>query len=162
MIEHIWTLICSNAIVDRDTNNVSIFNILEQVTIPKNAINNQVIAVGIELITLWVRSDLSKPAKGKSQINLVAPNGEVTKSVDSEIDLSKFERLRSRVFFQGLPYNGEGIYRFIVLYKVDDEKDWEQVASIPLKMVVSPREEQARSRTNSRKPSLIETGSIKQ
>jgi len=136
MIEHIWTLICSSAIIDQETNNVSIFNILEQVEIPEESIVNQAMGIGVELLSLWVRSDLSKPARGKSRADLVAPNGEVLHLAESLIDLSKFERLRSRALFQGLPYKGEGVYRFLIHYQGEDEEDWKLVASIPLKVML--------------------------
>ncbi|MDR3574157.1 MAG: hypothetical protein P4L50_09855 [Anaerolineaceae bacterium] len=136
MIEHIWTVICSNAIIDQDTNNISIFNILEQVNIPEDAVKNQAIGINVELLTLWIRSDLSKPARGISQVNLVAPDGEVIQSSESQLDLSQFERLRSRSLYQGLAYRGEGVYHFAVEYKADEQADWQQVASIPLKVML--------------------------
>jgi len=137
MIEHIWTVICSDAIIDQDTNNISIFNILEQVNIPEEAVKTQVIGINVELLTLWIRSDLSKPATGMSQVNLVAPNGEVIQSSESALDLSRFERLRSRSLYQGLPYKGDGTYQFVVEYRPDDQTDWQQKASIPLKVILA-------------------------
>ncbi|HMD89375.1 MAG TPA: hypothetical protein VKF38_09455 [Anaerolineaceae bacterium] len=134
MIEHVWTVICSNAIIDQDTNNISIFNILEQVSIPAEAANSQAIAINVELLTLWIRSDLSKPASGMSRVNLIAPQGEVIQSDDSQLDLSQFERLRSRSLYQGLPYKGEGVYQFVVEYRPAEDANWQKVASIPLKV----------------------------
>jgi hypothetical protein len=140
MIEHVWTVICSSAIIDQETNNVSIFNILEQVEIPQESIVNQAMGIGVELLSLWVRADLSKPATGKSRADLVTPSGELINLAESVIDLSKFERLRSRALFQGLPYKGEGVYRFLVGYKGEDEQDWNPVASIPLKVMLIKKE----------------------
>jgi hypothetical protein len=137
MIEHVWTIICSNAIIDQDTNNISIFNILEQIAIPEEAANtNQAIGLNIELLSLWVRADLSKPATGMSRVSLLAPHGEQMQSDESELDLSQFERLRARSLYQGLPFLGEGAYRFVVEYKSDGGTDWQKVASIPLKVTL--------------------------
>jgi hypothetical protein len=33
MVEHIWTVLCSHAVVDKDTNNVSLHNVIEQVNV---------------------------------------------------------------------------------------------------------------------------------
>lgn len=55
---------------------------------------------------------------------------------ESLIDLSKFERLRSRALFEGLSYKGEGVYRFLIHYQNEDGEDWKLVATIPLKVML--------------------------
>lgn len=146
MIEHVWTVISSGVIVDHDTNNISIFNILEEISVPEDAIKSEAIGVLVEIVTLWVRSDLSKPEKGTSRIRLLAPNEEVLQTAESEIDLDKYERLRSRGLFQGLPYKGEGVYRFALDLKLSNKSGWKQVASIPLKVNIVKKAEQAGER----------------
>lgn len=146
MIEHVWTVISSGVVVDHDTNNISIFNILEEISVPEDAIKNEAIGVLVEIVTLWVRSDLSKPEKGTSRIRLLAPNGEVLETAESEVDLATYERLRSRGLFQGLPYQGEGVYRFVLELQEDDKSGWKQVASIPLKVTMVKKAEQAEDR----------------
>jgi len=68
-----------------------------------------------------VRSDLSKPARGKSRADLVAPNGEVLHLAESLIDLSN-SNAQKRALFQGLPYKGEGVYRFLIHYQARMKK----------------------------------------
>jgi hypothetical protein len=142
MIDHIWTVICSDVVIDRDTNNVSIINVLEQLNIPEEAIQDEGLPIGIEIVSLWIRKNLNKPSKGFSRLSLLAPNNEVIKSVESEIDLTKYERLRARGIFQGFPFKGDGVYKFLVEYKSHGEK-WSKVASIPLKVITVHKEVQA-------------------
>lgn len=137
MIEHIWSLICSAAVIDQDTNNVSVFNILEQVTVPSASIVDNTIQINIELITLWVRKDLTSPTKGYSQVSILAPNSDVIVSFESDVDLTEFERLRNRGLIQGLSYKGEGIYNFQVHYKNNKKEQWKLVATLPLKISLS-------------------------
>jgi hypothetical protein len=143
MIDHIWTVICNNVVIDRETNNLSIINVLEQINIPEEAIQQtEILPITVELVSLWVRSDLSKPGKSFSRISLVAPNGEIQKTIEPEINLTKYERLRTRGVFQGFPFKGEGIYRFVVELKCD-EKNWLKVASVPLKVIMVHKEKKS-------------------
>ena len=145
MIEHVWTLICSNVVTDSGTNNISIFNILEEIVVPEQIVQKNIIKIAIELSELWVRSDPSEPEKGKSRVDMVSPSGEVMDSTIADIDLSTYQRIRLRGLYQGLPYKGDGVYKFIVYYNSENEgEDWIQVAAIPLKIsMIHPQVEQA-------------------
>ena len=133
MIKHIWTVICSQVVIDQDTNNISLFNILEEVGIPQEVVKeNNIIPIVLEIVSLWVRSDLAEPSKGSARISLIAPDGELLKTVESEVDLTDHERLRARGCFQGLPFKGEGVYDFKVSLK--NNHDWAEVATIPVKI----------------------------
>lgn len=136
MIDHIWTLICSNAIIDKDTNNVSIFNVIEQLTIPNSFLEKDIIGIRFEIITLWSRTNPIEPSIGNSIIDLYAPNGKLLKSLESKLDLSTYERLRTRGQFEGLPFKGDGIYRFVIKYRSDQLERWKKVASIPLQIKI--------------------------
>lgn len=145
MIEHVWTLICSNVVTDSGTNNISIFNILEEIVVPEQIVQKNIIKIAIELIELWVRSDPSEPEKGKSRVDMVSPSGEVIDSTNADIDLTTYQRIRLRGLYQGLPYKGDGVYKFIVYYNSENEgENWIQVAAIPLKIsMIHPQVEQA-------------------
>ena len=40
-IQCVWGLICSMSVTDKDTNNVSLFNIVEQFNLPEDAFSTQ-------------------------------------------------------------------------------------------------------------------------
>ena len=35
-IQHVWSILASGVSIDQDTNNLSLFNIFDQISIPKN------------------------------------------------------------------------------------------------------------------------------
>lgn len=139
MINHIWSVLCRNAVIDIDTNNVSIHDILEQITINAMPLENGVLPFQFELITLWGRAESGRPTTGKSKVTLVAPSKKIKPVLVFEIDLSKAELFRQRVKFPGLAAGEGGIYHFVVELAENDNK-WRQVAAIPLKISFKPEQ----------------------
>ena len=132
MLEHIWSVLCSRSVIDVETNNVSIQDVIEQITINAEPMEDGILPLPFELITLWGREDIQKPTKGVERITFVTPSGKSEVVSEAEIDLSSAERHRHRVKFPGLPLSEAGIYYF----KVEvSNSNWKSVSTIPLKVV---------------------------
>jgi hypothetical protein len=135
MIEHIWTVICSEAVVDRQTNNISLHSILERLDVmgPVFPATGQVVVpVNMNLVTLWSRTADNEPCSGQARVNLIAPNGVSSRMNEYRIDLTQHSRNRSIFRFMGLPISGEGRYIFQV--ELLRENAWIQVARTPLEV----------------------------
>ena len=142
MIDHVWTVVCSRAVIDRESNNVSLQNIIEQINIRGEPIPDTVIAVQLEVVTLWVRADFDVPSQATTRLTFLSPFGNVLGSFGSDIDLSEYERFRARAKFEALPMPEPGHYAFRMEFKNKGESEWHEVATIPLKIVfVSPETE---------------------
>lgn len=137
MIDHIWTVVCRQSVIDRDSKNLSLFNVLEQITIQGEANTEErtVIPMDLEVVSLWSRSDYNVPAKGVQRLTLLSPDGESLASGEQEIDLSKHRRFRNRARFRGLPMKGDGRYTFRVEQMTEEEAEWQHVTDIPLELV---------------------------
>lgn len=131
MIEHIWSVLCSRSVIDSETNNVSIQDVIEQITIVAKPTENGFLPFPLELITLWGRKEIDRPANGTERVSFVTPSGKSTLISESKIDLSKIERHRQRIKFPGIPLSEAGRYYFRVEFKVDDD-EYHEVAAIPL------------------------------
>lgn len=146
MIDHVWTVICSNVVVDKESNNVSLHNILEQLTVRKRMSSEEenssgdvpsemVIPYRFTVVTLWSRSDLSKRVIGYGRVKLLSPDEEpLIEPGEFEIDLYNNRRFRSKGKFSGFPVKGAGRYKLVVDVRIDEEADWEQVASVPVEV----------------------------
>lgn len=134
MIEHIWSILCSRSVIDSETNNVSIQNIIEQIVIKAEPTENGFLPIDIELITLWGREETDKAEEGIEKVTFVTPSGKSEVISETNIDLTKAERHRQRLKLQGLPISESGRYYFKVETKNDDG-NWIQVSSIPLKII---------------------------
>lgn len=137
MIEHIWTVVCSMSVIDRETNNLSLFNIIEQLNILAQPQSDMTLQLTLNVVTLWGRVDYAIPAQGSSRITFLSPLGEAIGQVEGEIDLSKHERLRMfRRFPLGLNLKDSGRYCFRIELRMKDEEHWLTVANVPLQVVV--------------------------
>ena len=135
MIDHVWSLVCSRAVVDTESNNISIQNILERITVDAEPRPDLAIPVDHEVVSSWTRHDLSAPARGQMRILWVAPSGQTVRSYTQTADLTEHANLRTRVRFPSMPYVELG--RHFVCVELQDEGAgaWRRVAAIPLEML---------------------------
>ena len=145
MIEHVWTVLCSRAVTDKFTNNVSIQNVIEAINVSGTPEPGQLVDITFEIASLWTRSDFAVPSRGHARLTFLSPGGHQVAHVEAELDLSEYERLRTRRCFQGLPVAEPGRYTWLVELRNEGEDEWQQVASIPIKVAFVPveSEEQA-------------------
>jgi hypothetical protein len=137
MLEHIWSVLCSRSVIDSETNNVSIQDVIEQITVNAEPVENGFLPFPFELITLWGRKESNEPAKGMERVTFVTPSGKAEVVSEAEIDLSNVERNRHRVRFPGLPISEGGKYYFKVEVK-NGNNNWKPVSAIPLKVIFKP------------------------
>ena len=137
-MKNIWSVLCQNAIIDKDTNNVSLLNVVEEVHIPTEPPPESIVGTSkasmspsFELVTLWRRSDPEVPEKGSARVRVVLPGKKVHILATFEVDLTKFLRVRNRLHIYGIPRGGEGIYKFVVERK-QGTKGWSREAEVPL------------------------------
>lgn len=143
MIDHVWTVVCAMSVVDRETNNISLFNIVEQLTLltqPEQEITPQ---LPLDIVTLWARADDAVPARGFSRLTFRSPAGDPIHQEEGRVDLSDHERLRMRRrLLLRLNLRESGRYCFCVEVRLENETEWRTVATVPLKVVVEPASDQ--------------------
>jgi hypothetical protein len=93
--------------------------------------------INLHLVSMWMRSDLEIPESLWSGIKIVTPIG--TEFVTGEplaVDLAAHPRIRLVFRFQIIPFQGAGIYRFVV--GCSETRDGEQapVAFVPLEVKI--------------------------
>lgn len=135
MIDHVWSVLCSHAVIDRDTNNVSIHSVLEQLNVVGEPAPDLAIPVAFEVVTLWARTTPDIPAQGMARVTLIDPLQNSTTISRLKIDLSETERARHRVIGRGMPASQPGRYRFQVDMQIEGETEWRQMAIVPLTVV---------------------------
>lgn len=146
MIDHIWTVICSNVVTDKETNNLSLHNVIEQLSIEPipDAAEEQleveeqdryIVPYRITVATLWSRRDLNKGSIGYGKISFISPTGEqLIEPAEFEINVFDNRRFRSKGNFRGVPITGPGKYLFKVEFKIDETSNWNTAAEVPLEI----------------------------
>ena len=152
MINHVWSVACKESVIDRDTNLVSIFNVVEELNIHKisdvDKIPEQIdqnrpeqgqpettISLGFEIISLWVRSQVEVPGRGIARVYFISPDGKELNHLEMNIDLTTHERLRTRArFIMNMGALQSGIHHIKVKFKLQEAKSFREVAVIPIKV----------------------------
>src|SRR5258708_40292317 len=82
-------------------------------------------------MSFWVRSDPTKPEKGRARISFIGPNGEtIVSRQDIEVDLTDQIRIRFWTTMKSVPEKGNGRYNYVVEKEV--KARWVKVATIPV------------------------------
>jgi hypothetical protein len=138
----IWAILCERAVVDRETNNISLFNVVEEVAVPAQppvslkelGLPHGVVPVVFRLVVLWSRSDQGVPEKGRGRVRVGMPTETIAFGGEFDVDLMEFLRSRAMINLPGLPIGGgDGIYRFLIDGKTNSE-DWTQMFELPLRV----------------------------
>ena len=144
MPEHAWSLLCSRTIIDKETNQVSIIDVVEGITVgleaPLSTLDKPRIPLHFELVTLWNRSEPDTPEKAVGKYKLTGPKGEALTDQEIEIDLSQFKRFRSTLKAESLPLPSAGTFLFTVLLRGEDGDSWQKVGHAPLEVTIEVRE----------------------
>jgi len=145
-VKVIWAVLCQTSVIDKLTNNLSLFNIVEEINVvaevpqaTEGKDNPIRIPIAIELVTLWSRTDREVKERGYGRIKLVQPASEETTTPEYEIDLTEFLRTRNRMRMTTIPIKDNGIYRYIVEGR-SDVGEWEQMFEVPLSIVIQKKE----------------------
>lgn len=141
MAEFKWSMLCHRACIDKNSNMLSILDVTDVITverllspIPENA----ALPVNLQMISMWHRSERDSPEKFWASFTIEMPDGEVfVPETTLEGDLQ--EHLRTRLLFgiQAIPFKGKGVYTFNVLVASQPGGPYEQVARVPLEIMMS-------------------------
>lgn len=142
-MKHIWTVVCQNSQIDRDTNNLSITNVLEQLVISVNSANTKTniqinIPLVYEVVSFWVKEEGEKIVKADVIVEIVDPRGAVLKSFKQPIEmLENIKRFRTRFQIQGIGLTITGNYKFIIKVKESKDKEFKIVSEVPLEVHIN-------------------------
>lgn len=145
-INHVWSVACQSSVIDGSTNNISIFNTLEEVQIDikpqkpgeKVEINGPInLPMHFDIISLWHRDNVSKDFIADNQIDFLSPNGKVLQSFTQPfVFKDSKKRWRTKLQVDGLLVDDEGDYSFQVKLREPDQTSFRVVATIPLEVKI--------------------------
>jgi hypothetical protein len=130
MIRHVWSVLCSQLFVEAETDNAAL-TVLE--TLSLGALSDpppKVVGPTFELVSLWYCDVATEPFAYK--VKATGPSGR--EIAEAEVPTAGFQpprhRVRSRLKFPGVAYDGPGVYWFRVMRLVDGQEILD--AEIPL------------------------------
>ena len=114
-MKHRFAILCERISVDKESNNLSLFNIIDEITVEytgtkPTAKDKQVIPQPFTLTILTERSDRKTPETGTIRVSFKDDAGtDMFKPMIIQIDLSKFVRVRSNIQSNAMQITGEGV-----------------------------------------------------
>jgi len=117
-LKNIWTIVSLSSAIDRDNNTLSLFDILEELTLQVTGTvpENTMIPVNHHIMSMWERPETGTPLTLKFKVVLRDPSGKVLHENEAEISLqSEHRRARFRAQFNGFPVTSEGIYHYEII-----------------------------------------------
>jgi len=139
-MRHIWSLLCSRCVTDKVSNNVSLFEVLEEIHLPPGVAEKK--GGGIEVIapmpadwvTLWARSKKEEPETVLVKDTILSPSGKILGEKEYSINLQENSRSRAIRRVPLPPSDKSGVYRFRTQVKDEEQKSWRRVSEIPVEV----------------------------
>ena len=140
-IQHLWTILCGSSAIDNETSSLSLFNIIEEITVQNlsgqsfNLNDKKGIQLPFEIVSCILRT---QELDGKSlfidtKIDFLDPNSQILQTMNSKVEMkSQHSRLRVRVKTNGVIVTVPGVYSVIISMKEAEEKQLREVVKVPL------------------------------
>jgi hypothetical protein len=160
MIKHIWSVLCNRSVIDSETNNLSLFDVFEDlnVSVKPNSpseisgetINKNIsIPIKYEVVSMWLKDKDIKVATGTMQIELIDPIGKSLKSFSHNLEIKEIHnRIRSRIKVTGIELTVSGTYIFNIKLKEGDKENFRTVVEVPLAVKIIKKDNQKAKTTN--------------
>jgi hypothetical protein len=142
MIRHVWSVLCRNASIDVQTNNVCLLNTIEEFNIPFIPSKERPFIFVGELVSLWVRENEDIPNTGEMRVSfVVSGQPKIVPPITLDVDLSQTTFHRTRITITSIPILSYGRFEFQVEFRMTGENDWKQVACLPFILEKANQEE---------------------
>lgn len=153
MARHVWSVLCSRSILDKDMKDISLIGVLESLKVqidksPRKGSTEITPQLRMELVSLWEGTE-REPEKIEIQGRLLAPDGStiIEHAFGFEVNL----RAKSIMRFETIRLEKEGRFQALVDLRVNGE--WLNVAQISLDVsfetIEIPRPKKTRRSTKS-------------
>jgi hypothetical protein len=140
-MNHIWSVLCKKSIIDIDTNNITLNEILEEVSFgvpletalkfPAN------FNFEYELVSFWTSSIFKGGEKFYTEIELISPDKKVINKFEQEMAFPEGKtKLRTRIKANIITATKEGEYIFKVKAKAKKFEKFKVFAEIPLTIAI--------------------------
>lgn len=134
MARLVWMVLCSKTSIDQRSNNVSIFEVIEQLTVEKIPADQEVsVPLNWEVAILCARSDAAVPEQHVGRLIIVMPSGKRAEAAQFEIRMTgEHRRIRNTIQSNTFLLHGPGIYEFVLEYRSLTGDQWQEAGRIPL------------------------------
>ena len=148
MARHVWSVLCSKTLIDKNSNNTSLIEIVEAVSVDAEPIHIESkddvprVQASYDFVTLWTRDDPDVPETGVvTRLIVKMPNGWKLSVGEQVFDLENSTRMRVNRVLSTIPIQGPGVHELVIQRQKtlkSGKKRWYSEASIPLEVSFEP------------------------
>lgn len=139
-LQHRWSILCTKSSIDAQSNNLSLFNVIEQVDISMELFANRkdgAVPINLELVTLWEKLIDGYEVQGDIEMEFQDPQGKSLGKFPYVISMQK-KRHRHIVRLDGLPVTDKsGRYVFKVRKKEEKGGRFVEVGEVPVEINIA-------------------------
>jgi len=143
MIKHVWSLLCQESVINHDDNSLNINRIIEGINIgvkiQDKKVNEKInLPLRYEIISSFTREGSDRREEtGSIKVRLLSPKQAELSVKEHPIIMTQGSNThRFRIKTTGIPITEEGVYHFSIKFKNKDDKDYIEVASLPLQIQI--------------------------
>lgn len=139
MIQHIWSVLCQNSLIDKTSNTISLIEVVEDLGLPGPPLpagEQGLIPIHCSLVSNWERVPSNQPTRGTVRVRTIRPTGECEREQEYSVDLSATPRSRTIAKISGITFREAGRHVFEIHVKEDGETEWRKVAGIPFNITI--------------------------
>jgi len=139
-LQCVWGIVCTLSSIDQNRNNISLFNVIDEITIPSMYFKDGMMKFHCELVTVWrrlIRTDIDpEDIVADIKIDFIDPTGAslMKGSISNTRFSGKGRRTRLRLPFDRIVFSEPGDYYFRVSIKDKTNNQFVQVKEIPLEI----------------------------
>jgi hypothetical protein len=152
MATHIFSVLCKAAVIDRFSNGLTLFEVIEGITVETSdrkeldeaaATGKPLSAPGFRavFVSLWRRDVDDVPEEAEIRVLVRAPRGNEFKTPEQTVDLVSANGSRQLMHLEQFPLLGSGTYTFEV--QLNRQDTWESVGSYPVQVTISVADAEA-------------------
>ncbi|MBA3921133.1 MAG: hypothetical protein H0X31_05260 [Nostocaceae cyanobacterium] len=132
-IDCAWALLCKQSIINQESGNISLIEVLEEITVP-NRIDDKApfIFFDFDLVVYWKKQASLEKDEYIFKLKIVSPSQELLLEGERTIDFEEESRVFTVLEFAGFPVPEPGVYKFHIQLPNDHGTEWEDVELVEL------------------------------
>ncbi|PIP28474.1 MAG: hypothetical protein COX29_00995 [Candidatus Moranbacteria bacterium CG23_combo_of_CG06-09_8_20_14_all_35_22] len=140
-MKHIWSILCKKSIIDAETNNINIGEVLEEITFHIPMEKDFKLPVNFnfdyEIISFWTSTVRNNEEKFYIEIEFVDPDKKILNKFEQTITFPKNKkRLRTRIKSSAITVTKGGGYLFKIKAKEKENSSFKLLTEIPLFILI--------------------------
>ncbi len=153
LAKHIWSVLCRKGIQDKETNQISLVEVIEKVVLQGDIVKGAranapegaqrlMVPIQMQLVSWWARSDREQPEAARARLAIIDVDGKEFSNNEMPLPLDEHASYRTIMKIPAVPIDRGAGTMWIEVSKSDGE-GWITVASIPLQVEITEAAEPA-------------------